>query len=359
MDENVINLDERLASLSSNEEKQPINLGGDEPTETVTDNEEDTDDSSEVSTQTDESGEDIIDENSDEGSTQAAEGFTPAADSQEDEILDGDIPSTQPNEPASEYKFKDDYIKKAVEYYETYGTLTPFLEATSVNYDEVSDEAILKMAFDKENADLPDKVRAKLFEKSLEKYNLDSYEEDEIELGRAVLKRDANKLRNEYKKSQEEFIQSIQPSQVQEVSQEEIAAQQAEARKNIQQNISKAVKDNMIRLEANGEGINYQLPSVDNVVEYAVDPNKFLSSFAKDGNVDWQKWTMAVAFVENPTTFINELIKHGKSLGRKAMETELKNSAPLSSTKDVIETNDFVNPTDNPVEFLRGMKVRK
>jgi hypothetical protein len=41
------------------------------------------------------------------------------------------------------------------------------------------------------------------------------------------------------------------------------------------------------------------------------------------------------------------------------MEAELKNAVPLSTSKDVIETNEFVSPQDNPVEFLKGMVVKK
>jgi hypothetical protein len=75
--------------------------------------------------------------------------------------------------------------------------------------------------------------------------------------------------------------------------------------------------------------------------------------------VDWEKWTKVVAFAENPTQFISELIKHGKSLGRKAMEAELKNVTPPSNSKEVIENTDFESPFDNPVGFLKGMTVRK
>jgi hypothetical protein len=95
------------------------------------------------------------------------------------------------------------------------------------------------------------------------------------------------------------------------------------------------------------------------IVDYAVDSNKFLSIFAKDGTIDWDKWTKVVAFAENPTQFMGELVKHGKSLGRKAMEAELKNATPNLSSKEEVRTNEFVSPFENPVEFLKGMTVRK
>jgi hypothetical protein len=248
-----------------------------------------------------------------------------------------------------------------VDYYEKYGNLTPFLEATSVDYDAVSDTDLLRMKFDKENSDLSPKARQRLFEKELEKYNLDSYDEDDTEVGQALLKRDAAKLRASLKEEQSQFVQSIQPNvQEQQVSKEELDAQRNESRKIVETGVSNVIKNNFIKLEANGEGINYQIADKNKVVDYALDSSQFLSTFAKDGQVDWDKWTKVVAFAENPTVFIDELIKHGKSLGRKSMEAELKNVKPtVGNSKEVVESSDFQNPFDNPVQFLKEMTISK
>jgi hypothetical protein len=278
---------------------------------------------------------------------------------EEEQVVEDNYSEPEP----AEYKFKDDFIKKAVEYYEMYGTLTPFLEATSIDYDSMSNVELLKLKFDKENSDLSEKAKARLFERELEKYNLDAYDEDEAEIGSVLLQRDANKLRASFKEEQSKFVQSIQTSpreeQAQQATNEEILAQQEESRKIIQKGVSGVVKNNLIKIEAGGDSLNYQIADTNKVVDYALDSNKFLSTFAKDGTVDWDKWTKVVAFAENPTQFIGELVKHGKSLGRKAMEAELKNATPNLSSKEEIRSNEFVSPYDNPVEFLKGMTVRK
>jgi len=202
---------------------------------------------------------------------------------------------------------------------------------------------------------------AEYFEKELEKYNLDSYDEDDAEVGQALLKRDAAKVRASLKEEQSQFVQSIQPDvQEQQVSKEELDAQRNESRKIVETGVSSAIKNNFIKLEANGEGINYQIADKNKVIDYALDSNQFLSTFAKDGQVDWDKWTKVVAFAENPTVFIDELIKHGKSLGRKSMEAELKNVKPVvGASKEVVENSDFQNPFENPVQFLKEMTVSK
>jgi hypothetical protein len=357
MEENTINLDELLPS-NTVEEKAPRDITPQserEVEQVVSDVIED--DSAKEENQLDESTTQKEEVNVDEGDVEIG--------NQTMDTIEQEEPTEEPTQtqPTAEYKFKDDFIKKAVDYYDTYGNLTPFLEATSKDYDAVSDVEILKANFDKENSDLSEKARNRLFEKELEKYNLDSYDEDDTEVGNALLKRDAGKLRKALKEEQQQFIQSIQPQgqgqQEQQPSQEELEAQQAESRKIIQGGISGVVKNNLIKVEANGEGINYQIGDTTKVVDYALDSSKFLSTFAKDGQVDWDKWTKVVAFAENPTQFISELIKHGKSLGRKMMEAELKNVTPPTNSKEVIESNENVNPFDNPVDFLRGMTVRK
>lgn len=305
----------------------------------------------------------ITQENEDEGDEIVLGGASEDDSEQESEETEYSLENENQQPESAEYQFKDDFIKKAVEYYETYGTLQPFLEATSVNYDTMSDVELLKLKFDKENSDLSEKAKARLFERELEKYNLDSYDEDEAEVGSALLQRDANKLRKSFKDEQSQFIQSIQPApreaQAPQLSPEEIAAQQEASRKIVEEGISGVVKNNLIKISTGSDNLNYQIADTAKVVDYALDSNKFLSSFAKDGAIDWDKWTKVVAFAENPTLFVSELIKHGKSLGRKAMETELKNATPNMSSKDVVQSNEFSSPYENPVEFLKGMTVRK
>ena len=106
-----------------------------------------------------------LDENTISGSDESSISNEDAPSDVEDQS--NDLPKDSPE--TTEYKFKDDFIKKAVDYYEKYGNLTPFLEATSVDYDAVSDTDLLRMKFDKENSDLSPKARQRLFEKELEK----------------------------------------------------------------------------------------------------------------------------------------------------------------------------------------------
>ena len=301
--------------------------------------------------------EDSVDSTTQEEST---EGYAEETVVQEPDTTQDDTESAPEEQPKAQYQFKDPFIEKAVQYYETYGTLQPFLRATEVDYTEMTDLEVLKVKFDTENADLSPKARQKLFDKELEKYGLDAYDEEDKEVGEALLKRDAQKLRKTFIEEQQQFLNNVQSPQASTgPSQEELAAQQEQSRKIISEGVSSVIKDNIIKVGANGEGINYQIQNPNDVVDYALDSNKFLSIFAKDGSVDWDKWTKTVAFAQNPTQFISELIKHGKSLGRKAMESELKNVVPPTINKTVVESNSIERPSDDPIGFLQGMTITK
>lgn len=355
---------------------EPINLdellSKDEPiVETPEETSETSEETSSADDSTEDQGTDDSSEDNESQNVEASVENTEEADTEDgyaqetvvqeaDTIQPDDTESTTSEAPAAQYKFKDPFIEKAVQYYETYGTLQPFLRATEVDYNEMTDVEVLKVKFDTENADLSPKAKQKLFDKELEKYGLDAYDEEDQEVGQALLKRDAQRLRKTFIEEQMQFLNNVQSPEAQTgPSQEELAVQQEQSRKIISEGVASVVNNNIIKIGANGEGINYQIQDPNVVVDYAMDSNKFLSIFAKDGSVDWDKWTKTVAFAQNPTQFISELIKHGKSLGRKSMEAELKNVVPPTINKTVVESNSIERPSDDPIGFLQGMTITK
>jgi hypothetical protein len=360
-----INLDDLLDKGSQVETQVESTPDVTPSEESVENTETQTEDAGEDTIENTEQQNDVVQTEENEETDQADEEVYVKTDGSSEEATEPAIQDStdEPKSESTEYKFKDDFIKKAVDYYEKYGTLQPFLEATQVDYDAVPDEQLLRLKFDKENADLSVKARDRMFQKELEKYNLDSYEEDDVEIGQALLKRDANRLRQSFKDEQSQFLQSIQPNNQEQIAAQtaEFEAQQAKMKEVAETGISSVLKDNFIKVAANGEGINFQVANPKKVVDFALDSTQFLSNFSKgDGSIDWDKWVKVVAFTENPDLFVGELIKHGKSLGRKAMEAELKNVTPSVKSKAVIQDSELSdNPYDDKVGFLRGMTVTR
>jgi len=272
-----------------------------------------------------------------------------------------EVPNVTENQPAAPV-LKDDFIKKAVDYYNAHGTLQPFLEATQVDYDKVDDQTLIRMKFEKDNPDLSPKVRERLLEKELAKYDLDSIDDEEVEVGKELLRRDANKLRESLKAEQSNFLNSIVAQEEQsQISVQELEAEREQNRLVAQKGIQGVLTNNFIKIGQDADGVNFQISDTNKIAEYAVDPIKFLSTFTTpDQQIDWQKWVKVVAFAENEALISSELVKRGKALGRKSVIAEMKNTPPLPNANPEIPRGDernVENPKDDPLFFLQNMKV--
>ena len=66
--------------------------------------------------------------------------------------------------------FKDDFIKDAVEFYNKTGSLTPYLEATSLNFEEMTDEKIMRHNLKSQNPTLSDRAIERLYLRDIINY---------------------------------------------------------------------------------------------------------------------------------------------------------------------------------------------
>lgn len=252
-------------------------------------------------------------------------------------------------EPAREYQFKDDFIKKAVEFYEKTGDLTPYLQAKTVNYEQMSDEEILRKSLREEYADLSDKAFDRLYKQQVsDKFKLDADEwgEEDSELGRELLKSEAVKLREKYLQWQRDFS-APEP----EVSDE--YAQTAEMLQRFEQDVrsneftKSFLEGNKLTIKTSDGEFNYEVPQANTVIDMTIDNDKFFSQFAGDqGNLDYAKWYKTVAYSQNPEMFEKSLINYGKTLGRSEVTKEIKNPS-TSPVGDV--------PNEGSGDFKSGL----
>jgi len=230
------------------------------------------------------------------------------------------------NEQPTAYEFKDDYIKKAVEYYEKNGNLLPFLEATKADYDGMAPEDLVRHNLRKEYSELSDSAFDKLYKQEvINKYKLDEDEftDDEIELGKQLLQRDANRIKQTLLKEREEFLQPQQ-----EVVQEEQTNFQEEWSNTVLQDsyTNNLLNEKSISIDVDGEAFNYEVDDPQSMIDMTVDNSKFFNLFLdKSGQVDLNKWYKVVAFAMEPDTYDKSLVNHGKTYGVTQVEQELKN----------------------------------
>lgn len=251
---------------------------------------------------------------------------------------------------------EDEYIANAVKYYKQNKTLKPYLEAYQFDYNQVDDLELLRLQFNGENPDLSEKGKKRLFEKEvLGKYKLledEMYDDDEVELGKELLKRDARRIREKLIEQQKSFIPENVP---QGPTPEDIAAAKQQELKVARQGLRPFLDTKAIKLETSeGVPLNYEIANPDTLVDYAVNTDKFWTSFTTEsGDINWDLWAKTMAFVQNPDGFIDELVKHGKSMGRKSLEQEIKNPDPIVTRKDSMGDTRGDSPFDDPEGFLK------
>lgn len=252
-----------------------------------------------------------------------------------------------PKETSAEYKWKDDFIKKAVEYYEKTGDLTPYLQAKTVDFTAMTDEDILRRNLREQYADLSDKAFDRLYKQQVtDKYKLDADEwgEEDSQLGRELLKVEASKVRNQYMEWQKNF--SAPEPEIQNDQTAEIMAQFEQEVKNSE--LTKSILEGKkISIKTSDGEFNYEIPQADQLVDMTLNNDKFFGLFADaQGKLDYAKWYKTAAYSQNPELFEKSLINYGKTLGRSEVTKEIKNP----STSQVADV-----PTESSGDFTTGL----
>ena len=241
---------------------------------------------------------------------------------------------------SSSAEFKDDFIKNAVEYYNETGNLTPYLEATSVNYSEMSDEKVMRRDLEQANPTLSKGAIERLYTREIvDKYSLDEdkFDEDEVELGKELLAADASKLRDKYVDEQKNFTQPVK-DQTEETETENQEEQRAKWTETVSSHeITKDVMENKRILVSYGDDkFSYEVENPESLQEMTIDNNKFFALFQDEkGTVDFDKWYRVLAYASDPEVYDSSLISHGQELGQEKVVSDLKNpTAPTKSSRD-------------------------
>lgn len=261
-------------------------------------------------------------------------------------------PEVKP-EPAKEYQFKDDFIKQVVEFYEKTGDLTPYLQAKTVDFTSMSDEEIMRRNLREQYSDLSDKAFDRLYKQQVTdkfKLDLEEWTEEDVELGRELLKVEASKVRNQYLEWQKNF-QAPEPG-VPDQSQDLMAEAQETLQRFEQEVRSNEFTKSLLEGKkltiktADGE-FNYEIPDANPLLDMTVNNDLFFSQFANEqGNLDYAKWYKTAAYSQNPELFEKALINYGKTLGRSEVTKEIKNPSN-AQVGDV--------PTEGSGDFKSGL----
>lgn len=344
----------------SEEQEDTINESTDDSDEEVSQDESD-DSEEEVEESTDESSEEPVSDTDEESEDSTdidaliSERVAKASNG-EFNTIDDLIASVKA--PKQETSFKDDFIKKAVDYYNQNGDLTPFLEATTVDFKNMSPVDILKHKMNKDNEGLSQALINRKFKKEiLEKYYQDGddlHDEDDVNFGLEEMTYEAEKVRKDLISSQQEFVNNIESTKDKGTAETARPVVSEELMSFATENISGVVKDGKIALKVGGETIYMPNADPSTIARMGMNPNeelaKLFTSKTQEGKikVDWDKMARVMVYASNPEAFEKQLFDSGKSFGRDDIEKEIKNPTdrarkskrPLSSG----ENPDFTRP---------------
>jgi len=263
-----------------------------------------------------------------------------------------------PAEPAvaptpAEYKFKDDFIKAAVEYYEKTGDLVPYVQAKTVDFTKLSDEEIMRRDLKNQYANLSDKAFDALYkEKVTDKFKIDeeAFGADAAEIGREFLKLEAEGKRQKFIEEQNSFKAPEKAEDKEELERQEAVKRTLEEFKEatLKNDETKSiVEGKRVALKIGEAEVNFEVSDPNSLIDMTLDNQKFFNLFQNaDKSINYKNWYKMLAYSQNPEAFEKTLFDKGKAEGREEITKEIKN--PTSSKGGDV-------PTDNDVDFSTGL----
>jgi hypothetical protein len=222
----------------------------------------------------------------------------------------------------------DEHVIKMLNYRETNHDLTPFLKATTANWDKVSDLDLAREELRAEHLHLSEEDFNSIADDLLSaKYFLESVDDREKNRGKILLKSDAAKYRAKRKEDDKNFLDNVaKPAEkAAQPSQAEIEAQAQQQRDVYAAQVAELPASKKLLSEkqiVTASGFNYKVdPQA--VLKVAQDPAKLFELFQKDGKEDWEGLFATIAFAMDRNNYDKLLTDHGKTLGGKEVDDEL------------------------------------
>lgn len=247
----------------------------------------------------------------------------------------------------------DERVTAMLDYYkQNNGDLKPYLQAISVDYKAMSPEEIMRRDLQELYPDVDSETLDYIYsEQVTRKYNLDpdlSTSEQATKAGRAMLARDAEKLRQKFIEKQEQFlIPDKDFAAEQQARQEEQARLVQEQQEQFRQSIlTSQAAQSLNQTKAlsidlgDGSHFNYAIEPAA-VMDLLLVPEKFQALTTKkdaSGNVvpDMEALIEVAAFLSDRKAYNKSLITHGKSLGKKEGFDALENIETGSSVAPIV-----------------------
>ena len=171
------------------------------------------------------------------------------------------------------YEFADDFIKEAVQFYNTSGTLDPYLKA-HIDYSKKSPEELIRLSVKKENEGLSNEAINILTNEKLKEFAIDEKDSD-----------DQKKLKSElFKVTSEKIAKQLSDESKKFIAPEKPSPKAGEWVKTVKENplTGKLLSEKNVPIKYGDEEFFFEIDEPDKMVERTIDSEKFFKMFKDD-----------------------------------------------------------------------------
>lgn len=211
-----------------------------------------------------------------------------------------------------------------------------YVSEMNTDYAQLSSEEVMRRQLKEEYPKASEKQLDAIFKRDVvDKYNLDSADDDLVEEGKLLLDAVAEKYREKLVEKQKDFLL---PQHVQDrINQEELAQKEFDNYKNTllgNQMTRDLLQNKILQIGEGDDKFSYALQSPESVVNNLFDSDSWASKMFdivknSDGIEQFvpnvEKQLLISAILEDHKGFLKEMAKHYKSLGGKSFSDSLDN----------------------------------
>jgi hypothetical protein len=224
--------------------------------------------------------------------------------------------------------------------------LKDYLEAVTTDYSKMSPEELLRRQLYREFGSLSAEDFEEVYKmKVTEQYKLDSdiYDEKEVRRGRLMLGIDADRVRQEFIKKQQELLLSKPPeagpstADIEAKAQEEQRLKDFQAYKGLVDNnelTKQLVTSKLLKIGDGEKAFNLEVTNPNDVLDLLYDSTKWTQKmWNADGTPNIRKQLIIAAIANDDEAFFSNWAKHYEMLGEKSIAERIQNaSEPAAGT---------------------------
>lgn len=216
--------------------------------------------------------------------------------------------------------------------------LRDYLEAVTVDYSKMAPEELLRRQLYKEFGSLSPEDFEEVYKmKVIEQYKLDPdiFDEKEVRRGRLLLGVDAERVRQEFIKKQQELLLSKPPEPGPSTAELEAQAEQEKRQKDfiaykghVDNNAytKELLSTNLLKIGDGDKAFNLEISKPNEVLDLLYDPVKWTTKlWNEDGTPNIKKQLILGAIALDDNLFFTNLAKHYEKLGAKELVEKMQN----------------------------------